>query len=290
MKIFRTARTANTNPLLPQAGWRSTTGKVISPVLSGLMQIALVSVFLLWLLEQGAEAMNYRWQWYRIPQYVWFTEDGEWYAAELLQGLKVTLEISAVSLLCTLVIGLVTALLRRSDSVVGRGIARAYIELIRNTPLLVQIYLLYFVFGPVLGLERFTTAVLALSLFQGAYTAEIFRAGLLSIDKGQFEAADSLGLSQTDSYRFIILPQVIRRILPPLTNEAVSLVKNSSIVSVMAIFDLTTEGRNIVADTAMPFEIWFTVAAIYLCVTLLLSTLAAWLEHRLKAGQNGSSH
>lgn len=290
MKIFRTARTANTNPLLPQAGWRSTTGKVISPVLSGLMQIALVSVFLLWLLEQGAEAMNYRWQWYRIPQYLWFTEDGEWYAAELLQGLKVTLEISAVSLLCTLVIGLVTALLRRSDSVVGRGIARAYIELIRNTPLLVQIYLLYFVFGPVLGLERFTTAVLALSLFQGAYTAEIFRAGLLSIDKGQFEAADSLGLSQTDSYRFIILPQVIRRILPPLTNEAVSLVKNSSIVSVMAIFDLTTEGRNIVADTAMPFEIWFTVAAIYLCVTLLLSTLAAWLEHRLKAGQNGSSH
>ncbi|MGR2769420.1 amino acid ABC transporter permease [Photobacterium ganghwense] len=254
------------------------------------MQIALVSVFLLWLLEQGAEAMNYRWQWYRIPQYLWFTEDGEWYAAELLQGLKVTLEISAVSLLCTLVIGLVTALLRRSDSVVGRGIARAYIELIRNTPLLVQIYLLYFVFGPVLGLERFTTAVLALSLFQGAYTAEIFRAGLLSIDKGQFEAADSLGLSQTDSYRFIILPQVIRRILPPLTNEAVSLVKNSSIVSVMAIFDLTTEGRNIVADTAMPFEIWFTVAAIYLCVTLLLSTLAAWLEHRLKAGQNGSSH
>lgn len=290
MKIFRTARTANTNPLLPQAGWRSTTGKVISPVLSGLMQIALVSVFLLWLLEQGAESMNYRWQWYRIPQYLWFTEDGEWYAAELLQGLKVTLEISAVSLLCTLVIGLVTALLRRSDSVVGRGIARAYIELIRNTPLLVQIYLLYFVFGPVLGLERFTTAVLALSLFQGAYTAEIFRAGLLSIDKGQFEAADSLGLSQTDSYRFIILPQVIRRILPPLTNEAVSLVKNSSIVSVMAIFDLTTEGRNIVADTAMPFEIWFTVAAIYLCVTLLLSTLAAWLEHRLKAGQNGSSH
>lgn len=290
MKIFRTARTANTNPLLPQAGWRSTTGKVISPVLSGLMQIALVSVFLLWLLEQGAEAMNYRWQWYRIPQYLWFTEDGEWFAAELLQGLKVTLEISAVSLLCTLVIGLVTALLRRSDSVVGRGIARAYIELIRNTPLLVQIYLLYFVFGPVLGLERFTTAVLALSLFQGAYTAEIFRAGLLSIDKGQFEAADSLGLSQTDSYRFIILPQVIRRILPPLTNEAVSLVKNSSIVSVMAIFDLTTEGRNIVADTAMPFEIWFTVAAIYLCVTLLLSTLAAWLEHRLKAGQNGSSH
>lgn len=255
--------------------------KILQPVISGVLQVALVGFGLYWLLNSGAEAMNYRWQWYRIPQYLWFVEDGEWFPAELLEGLLVTLKISAVSLVFTLVIGLTTALLRISDSIVGQGLARSYIELIRNTPLLVQIYLLYFVFGPVLGLERFTTAVLALSLFQGAYTAEIFRAGLNSIAKGQFEAGQSLGLSQTDSFRFVILPQVIRRILPPLTNEAVSLVKNSSIVSVMAIFDLTTEGRNIVADTAMPFEIWFTVAGIYLCVTLVLSGFAAWLEHKL---------
>ena len=255
--------------------------KILAPVISGLLQICLVAMCLYWLLNSGAEAMNYRWQWYRMPQYLWFVEDGEWFPAELLEGLLVTLKISSVSLACTLVIGLATALLRLSDSVLGRGLAKCYIELIRNTPLLVQIYLLYFVFGPVLGLERFTTAVLALSLFQGAYTAEIFRAGLNSIARGQFEASHSLGLSPTDSYRFVILPQVIRRILPPLTNEAVSLEKNSSIVSVMAIFDLTTEGRNIVADTAMPFEVWFTVAGIYLCVTLLLSGFAAWLEHRL---------
>nr|WP_036821935.1 amino acid ABC transporter permease [Photobacterium sanctipauli] len=255
--------------------------KISKPVLSGLLQVAIVSAGLFWLLDAGAEAMNYRWQWYRIPQYLWFVEDGEWFPAELLEGLRVTLEISAVSLVFTLVIGLTVALLRLSNSVVGRFIAHGYIELIRNTPLLVQIYLLYFVFGPVLGLERFTTAVLALSLFQGAYTAEIFRAGLNSISKGQYEAADSLALSKVDSYRFVILPQVIKRILPPLTNESVSLVKNSSIVSVMAIFDLTTEGRNIVADTAMPFEVWFTVAGIYLCVTLLLSGFAAWLEHKL---------
>ncbi|ELR66075.1 Amino acid ABC transporter, permease protein [Photobacterium marinum] len=260
--------------------------KILRPVLSGLFQVGLVGLGLFWLLNSGAEAMNYRWQWYRIPQYLWFVEDGEWFPAELLEGLMVTLQISAVGLICTLAIGQTTALLRLSDSVVGRSLARGYIELIRNTPLLVQIYLLYFVFGPVLGLERFTTAVLALSLFQGAYTAEIFRAGLNSIAKGQFEAGQSLGLTKTDCYRFVILPQVIRRILPPLTNEAVSLVKNSSIVSVMAIFDLTTEGRNIVADTAMPFEVWFTVAGIYLCVTLVLSGFAAWLEHRL----NVSSH
>ncbi|PSW15807.1 polar amino acid ABC transporter permease [Photobacterium rosenbergii] len=258
-----------------------TLGRISKPFFSGLLQVSLVAIFILWLLETGADAMNYRWQWYRIPQYLWFVEDGEWFPAELLEGLRVTLEISTVSLLFTLVIGLATALLRLSDSIVGRTIARGYIELIRNTPLLVQIYLLYFVFGPVLGLERFTTAVMALSLFQGAYTAEIFRAGLTSIERGQFEASNSLGLSKLDSYRFVILPQVIKRILPPLTNEGVSLVKNSSIVSVMAIFDLTTEGRNIVADTAMPFEVWFTVAGIYLIVTLTLSGFAAWLAHRL---------
>jgi polar amino acid transport system permease protein len=259
----------------------STGYRILKPVLSGLLQISLVTLGLIWLLNAGAEAMNYRWQWYRIPQYLWFIEDGEWFPAELLEGLFVTLKISAVSLIFTLLIGMATALLRLSDSIIGRGLARGYIELIRNTPLLVQIYLLYFVFGPVLGLERFTTAVLALSLFQGAYTAEIFRAGLNNIPRGQFEACNSLGLSAIDGYRFIILPQMIRRILPPLTNETVSLVKNSSIVSIMAIFDLTTEGRNIVADTAMPFEVWFTVAGIYLCVTLMLSGFAAWLEHKM---------
>ncbi|MGF1692204.1 amino acid ABC transporter permease [Photobacterium kagoshimensis] len=263
--------------------YTAATVRILKPVVSGVLQIAVIGFAIYWLLQSGADAMNYRWQWYRIPQYLWFVEDGEWFPAELLEGLLVTLKISAVSLIFTLIIGLVTALLRLSDSIVGRGIARTYIELIRNTPLLVQIYLLYFVFGPVLGLERFTTAVLALSLFQGAYTAEIFRAGLTSLSRGQFEASQSLGLSNTDSYRFVILPQVIRRILPPLTNETVSLIKNSSIVSVMAIFDLTTEGRNIVADTAMPFEVWFTVAAIYLCITLVLSGFAAWLGHRLNA-------
>lgn len=156
--------------------------------------------------------------------------------------------------------------------------------MIRNTPLLVQIYLLYFVFGPYLGLERFSTAVLALALFQGAYTAEVIRSGLLAVDKGQFEACRTLGLSRFNSYRYIILPQVIKKTLPSLTNEAISLVKNTSIVSVMAIFDLTTEGRNIVSDTAMPFEIWFTVAVIYLLITLSLSALSAWLEKQSRKG------
>ncbi|NOI67876.1 amino acid ABC transporter permease [Vibrio sp. 99-8-1] len=254
---------------------------IIKPTLSAIVQILLLLAGLSWLLDSGADAMGYRWQWHRIPDYLWFYEDQQWWPAELLEGLLVTIKVSMLSLAATLILGLITALLRLSNSIVGRFLARSYIEIIRNTPLLVQIYLLYFVFGPVIGLDRFATAVLALAIFQGAYTAEVFRAGLNSIDKGQFEAASTLGLSRFFTYRDIILPQVIQKTLPPLTNEAVSLVKNSSIVSVMAIFDLTTEGRNIVSETAMPFEIWFTVAAIYLLLTLSLSGLAAYMEHKL---------
>ncbi|MCG6202127.1 amino acid ABC transporter permease [Psychromonas antarctica] len=257
------------------------TFQVVKPILSALLQIIILLLGIAWLLDSGAQAMGYSWQWQRIPDYIFFYEEGQWWSAELIDGLLVTLKISALSLIATLLIGLITALLRVSDSIIGRILARSYIELIRNTPLLVQIYLLYFVFGPVIGLDRFSTAILALAIFQGAYTAEIFRAGLNSIDTGQFEAAKSLGLSTYFTYKDVILPQVLQRTLPPLTNEVVSLIKNSSIVSVMAIFDLTTEGRNIVAETAMPFEIWFTVAAIYLLLTLSLSALSAWLEHKL---------
>ncbi|WP_159737378.1 amino acid ABC transporter permease [Vibrio atypicus] len=256
---------------------------IFKPVFSALLQIALLGLGLWWLLDSGAQSMGYQWQWERVPDYIAFYEDGEWWPAELIDGLFVTIKISAISLFFTLVIGLGTAMLKLSDSVVGRAVATGYIELIRNTPLLVQIYLLYFVFGPVIGLDRFSTAVLALSLFQGAYTAEILRGGLNSISKGQFEAAKSLGLSPFHTYYDVVIPQLLQRTLPALTNEVVSLVKNSSIVSVMAIFDLTTEGRNIVSETAMPFEIWFTVAGIYLLLTLSLSALSALLEHRLGA-------
>lgn len=262
--------------------------RILAPVLSALLQITLLIIGMMWLLDSGAEAMGYQWQWQRIPDYLFYFEDGEWWPAELIEGLLVTLKISGLSLIATLVIGMTAALLRLSDSIVGRCLAKSYIELIRNTPLLVQIYLLYFVFGPVIGLDRFSTAILALALFQGAYTAEVFRAGLNSIPQGQFEAAHSLGLSKLSTYRDIILPQMLQKTLPPLTNEVVSLVKNSSIVSVMAIFDLTTEARNIVSETALPFEIWFTVAAIYLLLTLSLSGISAWFEHRLGANWRSS--
>jgi polar amino acid transport system permease protein len=157
-----------------------------------------------------------------------------------------------------------------------------YLEVIRNTPLLVQIYLLYFVIGPILGLGRFASAVLALSLFEGAYMSEIFRAGIVSLHKGQWEAAYSLGLSRFDTYRDIILPQAIRRILPPLTGEVISLIKNTSLVGLVSLSDLALQARVIAADTFLTFEVWFATALIYLAVTIPLSMIVYTMEKRFR--------
>jgi polar amino acid transport system permease protein len=148
--------------------------------------------------------------------------------------------------------------------------------------LLVQLFFVYFVLGPVLDLDRFWAAVVALSVFEGAYVSEIIRAGVLSIPRGQREAALSLGLSTWQCHRHVILPQSLRLVLPPLTSQAVSLVKDSALVSTVAVADLTFQGQVIIAETFLTFEIWFTVAAIYLLVTATLSAAAGAIENRLR--------
>lgn len=235
---------------------------------------------LVWLVLRGAEQLGYNWHWRQIPRYLWTCSDGVCTAGPLLQGVVVTVEIVAISLVVAAIIGLATALLRLSDSFIGRWLARCYLEVIRNTPLLVQIFFLYFVMAPLFDLGRTVTAILALSLFEGAYASEIFRAGIISIGRGQWEACYTLGLSRSQSYRHIILPQALRRVLPPLTGQAVSLIKDSALVSTIAVADLTMQGRVIVAETFLTFEIWFVVAAIYLILTLALSGLAHSLEQR----------
>ena len=234
-----------------------------------------------WILALGTREMGYHWQWYRIPRFLFTTDGGAWTAGPLLQGLGVTLEISALSLLCTLILGLTTALFRLSDSFSARAIARGYLELIRNTPLLIQIFFVYFVVAPVLNIGAFASAILALSLFEGAYAAEILRAGIVSLHRGQWEAAHSLGLGAFDTYRDVILPQAIRRVLPPLAGQGISLIKDSSLVSTIAIYELTMQGQRIVAETFLAFEIWFTVAAIYLILTFGLSLVVHMLERRM---------
>ncbi|WP_431284079.1 amino acid ABC transporter permease [Humitalea sp. 24SJ18S-53] len=235
-----------------------------------------------WLLVGGAQGMGYNWQWYRVPRYLFQMFDGEFYPGPLLKGLGVTLEISALALLLTIVIGLAVALLRLSGSVAGRWLAIGYIEAIRNTPLLVQLYIVYFVLAPVLGVDRFWAGVLCLAVFEGAFAAEIFRGGIQAVPLGQWESAWALGLPRRAALRHIVLPQALRVMLPPLAGLGVSLVKHSAIVSVIAVFDLMNEGRNVISDTFMTFEIWLTVAALYLCVTVLLSAGVGVLERRLR--------
>ena len=239
-----------------------------------------------WLILRGAQGMGYNWQWFRVPRYLWRTIDGEVIWGPLMKGLFVTLQISALALVLSLVIGLATALLRLSPSLVGRAIARVYLEIIRNTPLLVQVLVFYFIIAQILGISRFWAGVLCLAIYEGAFTAEIIRGGIIAVRRGQWEAARALGLRPFDVYRDVVLPQAVPLMLPPLAGVLVNLVKHSAIVSVIAVFDLTTEGRTIVADTFMAFEIWLTVAGLYLVITLSLSLLVLGLERKFGRSQH----
>ena len=262
----------------PKAVWR----KIHRSPFFDITQFVLLVFLILWFFSHSTRQLGYNWQWYQIPQYIYKTTEEGIQFGPLWDGLMVTFRISAISLVLSFIIGLVTALLRMSHSFVARTIARVYLELIRNTPLLIQLFFIYFVLGPVLGLNRFFSAVLALSLFEGAYASEIFRAGIVSIRRGQWEAAYSLGLSVFDTYKDIILPQAIRRILPPLTSQAISLIKDSALVSTIAIYDLTMQAQAIIAETFLTFELWFTVAGMYLIVTVTLSIIVNIMESRFK--------
>ncbi len=255
-----------------------------SPIID-IAQFIIFVGFFGWLIYAGAQSMNYNWQWYRVPRYLYRIVDGEFIYGPLLRGLSVTLQITLYSMLLTLAISLVTALLRLSGSISGRIIATIYLEAIRNTPLLVQLFLFYFVLAPILGIDRFWAGVLCLAFYEGSFGTEVIRAGLQSVPRGQYEAADAIGLTRLDRLRFVVLPQAIPLILPPMTGLIISLVKHSAIVSVIAIEELTTRGLNIISETFMAFEIWFTVAAIYLVLTVSLSFFVSWLEHRMKRGR-----
>ncbi|WP_165313739.1 amino acid ABC transporter permease [Vibrio ziniensis] len=207
----------------------------------------------------------------------------EWKFGPIAHGLWVTVEISFISLIFAVLLGLIFGLMRVSKNQTARNLALTYVELIRGTPLLVQIFIVYFFIGTVLDFERFTAGVVALSVFTGAYVAEIVRAGIQAIPTGQMEAARSLGMTYPKAMRYIILPQALKRTLPPLAGQFINLIKDSSLVSVISITDLTKAGREVVSGSFAPFEVWFTVAALYLLVTGTLSWAIQRLEKRLSA-------
>ena len=262
---------------------RGLLGQILSLVRSRPASVALylIIVYLIARLSlTGAEAMGYNWQWYRIPDYLYrLTDDGfQW--GEIAIGLVTTIELSVTSFAFATALGLCLALLRLSGLLVGTAVAVAYLEFIRNMPLLVLLYLIYYVLGPIFGLNRYSASVLCLAIYHSALISEIFRAGINAVGIGQWEAAKSIGMSTGQCYRFVILPQSVKFMLPPLTGEAVHLIKSSAIVSVIAVAELTTVGRNLISDTYMSFEIWFTVAAVYMVVTLILSVGVTRLERR----------
>jgi len=205
----------------------------------------------------------------------------EWTLGPLMTGLWTTMWISGIASILALIIGLVAGLMKVSKNYTVSSLAAIYVEIIRGTPLLVQIFIAYFFIGTVFDLSRNVAGIGALALFAGAYVAEIVRAGIQSIPKGQMEAARSLGLSMPQAMMDIILPQAFKRILPPLSGQFISLIKDSSLVSVIAITDLTKSGREIITSTFATFEIWLVVAAMYLIVTSVLSQFVFYLERRL---------
>ncbi len=205
----------------------------------------------------------------------------------LLQGALVTLKITAMSVGLGLVFGLLAGIASLTPFWWVRIPARCYVDFIRGTPLLIQIFLIYFALPVVLDtrVDPFVAAVTACSINSGAYLAEIFRAGIQSIDKGQTEAGRSLGLSWYQTMKEIVIPQAFKRIIPPLGNEFIAMLKDSSLVSVIGFEELTRSGQLIIAQTYGSFEIWTCVALIYLTMTLTISQLVAFLERRFRTNE-----
>ncbi|HOJ88120.1 MAG TPA: amino acid ABC transporter permease [Pseudothermotoga sp.] len=202
------------------------------------------------------------------------------YRTVFLKGLLTTMSLSGFSLLLSLSIGIVFALMRRSIGIL-KEFAILYIFFFRNTPLLVVILLTYYGLGSILPFDRFWAAVFGLSAFEGAYLAEIIRSGLDAVDKGELEAGFSLGLTRFEVFLFIHFPQAIRISLPALVGQSISLVKDSSLASVIALAELTMTGRQVGTQTLASFESYLTIAIFYVGITSVLSAIGNWLERRL---------
>jgi polar amino acid transport system permease protein len=217
------------------------------------------------------QQLQYRWNW-----------EAPWrYRSALLQGWGLTLVIALAALALSTALGLAAALLSRSRLLAARALARVYVELARGTPLLVQILLLFYVIAPAVGLtHRLTVGVLALSLFAGAYIGEIVRAGIEGIGRTQWESARAIGLTRTQTYRLVVLPQALRQILPPLAGQFVSLVKDSSLLSVIGIGEFAMQAQQVNSLTYSTLESYLPLAAGYLVLTLPLSIWSRHLERR----------
>ncbi len=240
--------------------------RVLAGWVPALMLLALVFYF-------SFHQLAYQWNWPAVYKY----------RQTLLAGWLITIAISLVSLLLSTFIGLVFALVRRSRLMPLRNFGHLYVELVRGTPLLVQILIFFYVVADAFHVEnRYLAGVLILSFFSGAYISEVIRAGIESIGQSQLESARAIGLTRAQTYRYVILPQALRLTLPPLVGQFISLIKDSSLLSIIAVNEFTQAARDINSVTYSTLECYLPLAAGYLVLTLPLSLWLRRWEQRLR--------
>jgi len=266
----------------------------------------LMAIFFVYRLSVG---LNYNWAWSKIPQFL-FRYDvtkGEWVSNILMNGFYVTLRLSIWGIILAAFFGVLMGICRSVKIHFFRWTAITYVETMRNLPPLVIIFIMYFfigdqilapmdlsyhveglssgtqsviafLFAEAAYLPAFISALLTLAIFEGAYITEIVRAGIASVDKGQWDASHALGMTWYQQMRHIILPQTFQRIMPPLAGQVISLIKDSSIVSIISIQELTFQGTELMQGTMHTIEIWTVVTLMYLTLTLPCSLLVEQIE------------
>jgi polar amino acid transport system permease protein len=203
----------------------------------------------------------------------------------LVEGAFLTLKISAYSLLFSIPIGIIAGLFRVSNRKILFLPATWYIEFVRGVPLLVLLLWIYFALGKFFNLGSYLSAILGLAVFSGAFVAEVVRAGIEAVPRGQMEAARSSGMTYIQAMKLVILPQALRMVLPPMASQFIILIKDSSLVSTISVVDLTLVGKNLVATTFRPLEIWTFIALLYFVMTFTLSQIIRYFENKYKIVQ-----
>lgn len=269
--------------------------------------VALILAAVVFIVRRVGVEMRYNWQWPVILQYLVRVDGAHWAAGTLMQGFLTTVKLSLWATVLAAFLGTLMGLFRVSHGLFYRLIAGSYVEIVRNLPPLVLVFIVYFfigerimalfgaeqlvrtappavqeflafLFAPPARLSGFFAGLATLVLYEAAYITEIVRAGIQSIEKGQWEAAHTLGLSRSQQLRFVILPQALQRILPALAGQLISTIKDSAIVSVISIPELTFRGLELMSATYLTFEVWITITALYFLLTFTCSLGVKQLE------------
>ena len=274
--------------------------------------LVLITAGAAYLFHRVAVGLSYRWDWSVVPQYLYRYDEASasWVPNLLMEGLFTTIRLSVWATILATILGGLAGISRLSSSLFRRLMSRSYVESVRNLPPLVLVFIFYFfiseqilphlgleqfigsaspatqkviafLFAPAQRIDAFVSALVTLAVYEGAYITEIVRAGVEAVGKGQWEASYALGLSWRQQMSRVILPQALPRILPPLAGQFISTIKDSAIVSVISIGELTFQGMELMSATYLTFEVWITITGMYLVLTLGLSLGVRWLEVRL---------